>query len=178
MMGQFHRATVPGLAMLVVLAATLAAVPARASDDAAPQSTRQLVRMPAADLGALFSAAPVGAVPSGYLPGRSIKDPGSRRTVANSRATRLVWQGKYFRDDGTMINRVFGFGRALPADVYVGESRFDGQPALIFDYSRSRLWPNVRDEVREVAPGLYLGVMLKDGAPANPPHFFTLDGRK
>jgi hypothetical protein len=69
-------------------------------------------------------------------------------------------------------------GRAIPADVYVGESWADGRPSLIFDYSRSRLWPDVRDEVREVAPGLYLGVMYRGGAPANPPMYFTLDARK
>jgi hypothetical protein len=134
--------------------------------------------MPAADLHALFEASPAAPVPSGYVPGRAIKNPGSRWTVANSRATHLVWQGKYFRDDGTMVNRLFGVGRAIPADVYTGESWRDGHPALIFDYSRSKLWPTVRDEVREVSPGLYLGVMYKGGAPADPPMYFTLDARR
>jgi hypothetical protein len=175
-------ATAFGIAALAVLAGVPAARPASAGDTPpappAPQTAQQLVRMPAADLQALFGAAPAAPPPSGYLPGRAIRNPGSRWTAANSRATRVVWQGKYFRDDGTMVNRLFGFGRAIPADVYPGESRLDGQPALIFDYSRSRLWPTVRDEVREVSPGLYLGVMLKDGAPANPPTYFTLDARR
>ncbi len=52
--------------------------------------------------------------------------------------------------------------------MYVGESLLDGQPALILDYSKSRLWPDVRDEEREVSPGLYLGIMYRgevaDGA--------------
>jgi hypothetical protein len=172
--------TVPAGAVLVTLTGALA-VPARASDGAAalpPQTMKELVGMPAADLYALFSAAPAGAVPSGSVPGRTIKNPGSRWTGANSRATRLVWQGKYFRADGTMVNRLFGFGRAIPADVYLGASRLDGRPALVFDYSRSKLWPTVRDEVREVAPGLYLGIMYRDGAQLNPPMFFTLDARR
>jgi hypothetical protein len=134
--------------------------------------------MSASDLRALFAASPAAPMPPGYAPGRSIKDPGSRRAVANSRATRLVWQGKYIRPDGTMINRVFGFAKAIPADVYIADSLLDGKPALVFDYSRSRLWPNVRDEVREVAPGLYLGLMFKDGAVTEPTRFFTLDARK
>jgi hypothetical protein len=96
----------------------------------------------------------------------------------NSRATRLVWQGKIFRDDGTMINRVFGAGRAIPADVYLGESLLDGQPALILDYSRSKLWPDVRDEVREVSPGLYLGIMYKGQRQIEQKMFFALDARK
>jgi hypothetical protein len=182
MMGFLRGPTAPGVAVFAVLAAALAAVPAHAGDTAAalpqPQTMQQLVRMPAADLRALFEASPAGSMPSGTVAGRAIKNPGSRWTVANSRATRLVWQGKYFRDDGTMVNRLFGVARAIPADVYSGESALDGHPALIFDYSRSKLWPTVRDEVREVAPGLYLGVMFKDGAPANPPMFFALDGRR
>ena len=85
--------------------------------------------------------------------------------------------GKIFRDDGTMINRLFGAAKAIPADVYVGESLIDGQPSLILDYSHSKLWPDVRDEIREVAPGLYLGVMYK-GNPATQKMYFTLEARK
>jgi hypothetical protein len=166
---------------LAVLAGALIALPARADESPGPQAQtmQQLVRLPIADLNALFAAAPTAvAAPSGYLPGRAIKNPGSRRTAANSRITHLVWQGKYFHDDGTMTNRLFGFARGIPADVYVGESRFDGRPALIFNYSRSRLWPAVHDEVREVSPGLYLGIMYKHGVPADPPMYFALDARK
>lgn len=162
-----------------VLAGVLSAVPARAADNAVPttgpRTMQELVRMPAADLHALYRAAPAASVPSGFVPGRAIKNPGSRTTVANARATRLIWQGKIFRDDGTMINRFFGAGRAIPADVFVGESWVDGQPALIFDYSRSKLWPTVRDEVREVSPGLYLGIMYKGGEQKM---FFALDARR
>jgi hypothetical protein len=167
---------------IAAVSAALAAIPARADDTAVsptpPQTMQQMVRMSAADLAALYAASSVGSVPGGYVPGRAIKNPGSMRTVRNSRLTRLVWQGKYFLPDGTMTNRVFGVGRAIPADVYVGESWVDGRPSLIFDYARSRLWPDVRDEVREVSPGLYLGIMYRGGAPANPPMFFTLDARK
>ncbi|MBN9122795.1 MAG: hypothetical protein J0I06_27255 [Planctomycetes bacterium] len=181
----FRRAGVPALAALAVLTGALVAVPEASADDAAvslptPRTMQDMVRMSAPDLTALYSASPVASVPPAgqFVPGRAIKNPGSRTTVANSRATRLVWQGKYFRDDGTMINRVFGAGRAIPADVYVGESLLDGRPALILDYSRSRLWPEVRDEVREVSPGLYLGIMYKGKAQPEQKMFFTLDARR
>jgi hypothetical protein len=36
----------------------------------------------------------------------------------------------------------------------------------------------VRDEVREVEPGLYLGVMYKGRPNAQQKMFFTLDARK
>lgn len=174
-----RRTLGPAVVLFAVLGGTLVAVPAaRAGDIPAPRSMQDLVRMPESDLRALFAAGSPAAPPSGFVPGRAIKNPGSRRTVLNSQATRLVWQGKVFRDDGTMINRVFGAGRAIPADVYVGESLTDGGPALILDYSRSKLWPEVRDEIREVSPGLYLGVMYKGKANPEVKTFFALDARK
>lgn len=177
-----RRATVPGFAVLTVLAALLVAMPVAAADEGPPAPAprldmRDLVHMPRSELEALYLAAPAAQAPSGFVPGRAIKNPGSRLTAANARATRLAWQGKIFRDDGTMINRVFGFGRAIPAQVYQGESHLDGRPSLILDYSKSKLWPDVRDEVREVEPGLYLGVMYK-GKPAQQKMYFALDARK
>jgi hypothetical protein len=168
---------------LAVLACGLVAVPRARAGDAVPlapqpQTMGELVRMSQAELTALYLAAPPAPLPSGFLPGRAIKDPGSARTARNARTTRLVWQGKIFRDDGTMINRFFGVTKAIPGQVYVGESVLDGRPSLILDYSKSRLWPTVRDEVREVAPGLYLGIMYKGGAMTDPPMFFTLDARR
>jgi hypothetical protein len=182
MVNLFGRAWVPVLASVAALAGVLAAVPEARAGDAAgpvavPQTMQQLVRMPEADLRALFAASPAATEPSGFVPGRAIKSPGTRMTVPNSRATRLVWQGKIF-SNGKMVNRVFGVGKAIPADVYLGESLTDGQPALIFDYSHSKLWPDVRDEVREVSPGLYLGIMYKGKSPPKEKMFFTLDARK
>ena len=174
----FSRAAVPGFAALAVVAGALVAVPVASAADPARREMSDLVRMPKGELEALYLASPPASAPSGFVPGRAIKSPGSRFTVANSRATRLVWQGKIFRDDGTMINRIFGGAKAIPAAVYQGESLIDGQPSLIFDYSGSKLWPDVRDEVREVEPGLYLGVMYKGRPNAQQKMFFTLDARK
>ncbi len=167
---------------ILVLAALATISTAYASDNAVsvpqPRTMQDLVRMSEADLTALYLSSPLAAAPQGFAPGRAIKNPGSRRTVANSRATRLVWQGKIFRDDGTMINRVFGAGKAIPAEVYVGESLLDGRPSLILDYSGSKLWPDVRDVVREVSPGLYLGIMYKGKRAMEQKMFFTLDARR
>ncbi len=49
--------------------------------------------------------------------------------------------------------------RAVAATVRPDESLVDGRPCVVFDYSRTSLVARgVRDEVRLVAPGLYLGV--------------------
>ena len=180
MVSLVRRVWVHGVAAVAVLTGVLAAAPEASAGDNVPppQTMEQLVRMPAADLAALYAASPAASAPSGFAPGRAIKNPGSRFTAANSRATGLLWKGKIFRDDGTMINRLAGGVKAIPADVYVGESWVDGQPALIFDYGRSKLWPDVRDEVREVSPGLYLGIMYKGKAKPEQKMFFTLDARK
>ena len=52
------------------------------------------------------------------------------------------------------------FYNAVKADVYEGESLFDGNKSIIIDYSKkSLLFKNVRDEIREVSNGLFLGRM-------------------
>ena len=175
-----RRAWVHGFAAVAVLTGVLVGAPVASAGDSVspPQTMEQLMRMPAAELSALYAASPAASVPNGFAPGRAIKNPGSRFTAANARATGLLWKGKIFRDDGTMINRLAGGVKAIPADVYVGESLLDGQPSLIFDYGRSKLWPDVRDEVREVSPGLYLGIMYKGKAKPEQKMFFTLDARK
>jgi hypothetical protein len=143
-----------------------------------PQTMQELVRMSQADLTALYLASPPSTAPGGFAPGRAIKNPGSRRTERNSRLTGLLWKGKVFREDGTMVNRLAGGLTAIPAEVYSGESLLDGRPSLILDYSRSKLWPDVRDEIREVSPGLYLGVMYRGKGAMQQKMFFTLDARK
>ena len=89
-----------------------------------------------------------------------------------------AWQGKYFPDDGTMINKTFGL-KAIKANVYPGISWLDGGPSTIFDYyDRSKIAARYRDEVREVSPGIYLGIMHKrDGACPKLAAWFALDAR-
>jgi len=73
---------------------------------------------------------------------------------------RIFWQGKIFdRAGGTLLNKVTPIGlHAIKATVYEGQSWLDGAGSIILDYSRTSIiaW-FVRDEIREVAAGLYLG---------------------
>jgi hypothetical protein len=103
-----------------------------------------------------------GQVPDGSSDGKAIFFPGSFATHAASRAAALIWQGKVFTtkpgdSEGVLLNRVFGF-RAIRARVGYGKSLLDGKKSIIIDYAGSSLafgW--VRDEVRQVGPGIYLG---------------------
>jgi hypothetical protein len=79
----------------------------------------------------------------------------------------VVWQGKVFRDDGTTaVNRFFGV-RAIQGNLSYAPSWVDGRPALILDYQGTSLvYGRYRDEIRQVGPNLYLGVMFARTQPA------------
>ena len=83
-----------------------------------------------------------------------------------SRAGRLVWQGKDFDGGGaTAVNRFFGI-KAVRGRLYQGSSWLDGRPSLVLDYQNTSLvYRRYRDEIREIAPGLYLGAMFSRTQP-------------
>ena len=94
------------------------------------------------------------------------------------------WKGKSFQakdsDNGEGINRVtlFGKRRWFPFKTRFGDSFLDGKPTFVLDYSGPANPPLIRsivDEVREVAPGLYLGpaALLVKGKP-KPILFFAV----
>ena len=93
------------------------------------------------------------------------------------------WEGKSFEgsaEQGTGINRVTFFGKRnwFPFKTRFGPSFLDGKPSFILDYSGPANPPFIRsivDEVREVAPGLYLGpaALLVKGRP-RPVLFFAV----
>jgi hypothetical protein len=122
-----------------------------------------LTTMQASNLDDLFGAAPAGAIPTGIGRGQALIATGSfacRPLVAFVRL--LAWRGKEFDDEGrTLLNLIGPVGnRAIKAEVYPDVSRLDGRPCIVLDYSKSsRVAGWVRDEIREVAPGLYLGVV-------------------
>jgi len=80
-------------------------------------------------------------------------------------STEFPWEGKSFTgtsDDGTGINRVTFFGKRnwFPFKTRFDKSFLDGKPTFVLDYSGPGNPPLIRsivDEIREVAPGLYLG---------------------
>lgn len=88
------------------------------------------------------------------------------------------WGGKSFRATGdatgTGINRVrlWGRHRLFPFATFVGTSVLDGRPAIVLDYDQPENPDAIRhihDEVREVAPGLFLGPAcwkVEKGTPA------------
>jgi len=120
-------------------------------------------------LEALYRQSGPGPVPAGKVRGLALY-PESRYPRAKSKAARVAWQGKVFDPaSGTATNRFFGV-RAIKGAVYSGQSWLDGGPSMILDYrNMSKVYSNYRDEIRQVAPGLYLGLMYD--RTTNPPKF-------
>jgi hypothetical protein len=114
----------------------------------------------------LFRRSPMGDVPDGDAVGSAIVAPGTEIEGPTMRLARwLAWQGKiFYRNRGELVNKVGPLGLHLfRAKVYPAPSWYDGQPAIILDYSKlSLLARKVRDEIREVSPGTYLGIVYYD----------------
>jgi hypothetical protein len=130
------------------------------------------------ELECLYRHAGPGTIPEGYACGRAIYCPGAPLTPARDRFTKALWHGKHFcAADGTLINQWCLGVRAIRARVDYGCSWLDGGPSIIMDYrGMSRVWGDVRDEIREVAPGLYLGLMYRDkSCPPQMKMFFALE---
>jgi hypothetical protein len=149
---------------MVVLVGAAPAAPADAPCPAPsqPLTLEGVARLSWPELEALYRQAEAGAVPTGYARGRAVYCSDKRFSGARSALTNALWHGKLFDCAGaSLVNQWCGL-RAIRAEVYCGPSWLDDRPAIIMDYGRtSKVWADVRDEVREVAPGLYLGRMYK-----------------
>ena len=62
-------------------------------------------------------------------------------------------------EKGVLRNRILPFGlNAIIAKVYKGDSWLDGKECIVLDYSDTSLLAQwIRDEIREIQPGMYLG---------------------
>jgi hypothetical protein len=128
----------------------------------------QLLAMSQKQLDDLFTASTAGDIPNGEATGTAIIAPGT--TYTQELATLINhfgWQGKNFdAAKGTLKNRILPFGlSAILAKVYKGTSWLDGKECIVLDYSETSLVAHwIRDEIRQVGPGMYLGKVYWDKA--------------
>ncbi len=124
-------------------------------------STMELVTTSGAELDQLFTTSPVGQAPDGRGRGTVLFGWGGGAATAASRLAHLLfWQGKVVdRANGELRNLITPFGiKAIRAQVRPEDSWIDERPCTVLDYSRtSRVAHWIRDEIREVSPGVYLG---------------------
>jgi hypothetical protein len=121
----------------------------------------QLLDKSDTELDNLFRRSKAGSIPNGPAEGTAIAANDTKLAGVISRlVNHFVWQGKTFdAKRGTLRNRVGIFGSdAIVAQVSLDASLLDGEECIIFDYSKPPdVAEHVRDEIREVAPGTYLG---------------------
>jgi hypothetical protein len=125
-----------------------------------------LLRLSGRELDDLFRRSDAGARPDGRAEGLFLLAPGTPGAPVLAGLLGLAWRGKNFdAGSGTMVNRVLPIGiEAVKARVREEPSRLDSKPCHVLDYSRTSLIAGgVRDEIREVAPGLYLGLVYLMG---------------
>jgi len=134
---------------------------------------KELFDMSREQLDALFANSPAGEIPNGESRGTALIAPGTVCTKEIAECLRFfAWQGKTFDGNkGQLKNRVTPFGvNAVSAKVYKGPSFHDQKECVIIDYSELRPVQWVRDEIRLIAPQLYLGKVYWAKMPL-PVHF-------
>jgi hypothetical protein len=137
-----------------------------------------LVRMNWCQLEGIYRQASPGRAPTGFAQGRVIFCGDAPMAKIKNCMSQFMWKGKHFcAEDSTLVNQWCGI-KAIHANVYEGTSWLDGKPAIIFDYrGTSKIWARMRDETREIAPGLWLGIMHEERCPEPTVKvFFVLKG--
>ena len=127
------------------------------------------LKMTAPELDSLFGTLQAGPIPDGQAKGTAII--GGGRAWSDELAefiSLFAWQGKVFdATRGVLRNKILPFGlNAIVATVYKDPSWLDGKECIVIDYSDTSLiakW--VRDEIRLVSDGLYLGRVYWDRRP-------------
>ena len=117
------------------------------------------------ELDEIYSSAGPGEIPSGDTQGTAILAGSMFSNMAAGSARILAWQGKVFdAARGYLKNRITIFGiEAIMAKVYKGESWLDGKECIVLDYSDTSLIASrIRDEIRLIGPGFYLGKVYWD----------------
>jgi hypothetical protein len=123
----------------------------------------QFLKMPGDQLDEIFRNSPAGNIPQGEGEGVAIIAPG---TAISDEIAWLVnvftWKGKVFDPvKGELRNKILPLGhKAIVAKVYKDKSWFDREECVVLDYSKTSLLAHyIRDEIREVSPGIYLGLV-------------------
>lgn len=107
----------------------------------------------------LYLEATPGPMPDGRSRGAALFFPTAPLLNNSARVlSSLLWQGKIFdTNKRVLLNRVIGF-RAVKAEIFYGPSLLDGKESIIIEYRHTSLVAkSIRDEIRMVSPGVYLG---------------------
>lgn len=124
---------------------------------------RTLLALTNTELDDVFRRAPAGSIPDGNMHGTVLAWPGTRLARPLAFLVYLVaWQGKVVSRERLLLrNKITPLRlRLITAELSHDTSLVDDAACVLLDYSKTSLVAHmVRDEVRLVAPDLYLGVV-------------------
>src|SRR3954466_257918 len=124
----------------------------------------EFLKMSGDQLDEIFRNSQAGNIPVGEGEGVAIIAPATPISDEIAWCVNVfTWKGKVFDPvKGELRNKILPLGhKAIVAKVYKDKSWFDGKVCIVLDYSKTSLiakW--IRDESREVAPGIYLGIVF------------------
>lgn len=131
-------------------------------------SVPQLLEMTDDELDGLFRQSDAGEIPRGEAEGTVLLRPGTQLAGPAAKLIHLlVWQGKVFDPErGELRNEILPFGiKAVRAKVYKEPSWLDDKETIVLDYSHTSIVAHwIRDEIRQVGPGTYLGLVFWERA--------------
>ena len=123
----------------------------------------QLLEMSSDGLDELYRNSDPGDIPRGEAEGTVLVAPGTELEGPAAKVVHyLIWQGKVFDPEkGELRNEILPFGvKAVRAKVYKDPSWLDQKETIVLDYAQTSLVAHwIRDEIRGVAPSLYLGLV-------------------
>lgn len=132
-------------------------------------STAKLLTMTESELDDLFKSAEAGPIPNGEAEGTAIVAPGTVFTPEIAKFINIfAWQGKIFNAAKmVLVNKITVFGiDAILARIIREPSWMDGKECIVLDYSQTSFVAHwIRDEIRIIGPGLYLGRVYWDKTP-------------
>ena len=117
------------------------------------------------ELDEIYSNAKPGDIPNGDTHGTAILVGSIFSKLVAFLVGLYAWQGKVFDlfcprgDAGVLVNKITSFSMTfIVAKVYRDKSWLDGKDTIVIDYSTTSFFAKlIRDEIREIEPGGYLG---------------------
>jgi hypothetical protein len=123
-----------------------------------------LITATRAELARLFSAGRAGEIPNGRGRGTVLLGTGSLTARAAARLSyALAWRGKVVNARTARLRNILTplQIQAIQAVIYKQDSWYDDAPCIVLDYSKTSLVARmIRDEIREIAPGVFLGIVF------------------
>ncbi len=117
------------------------------------------------ELDEIYRNSEAGSIPDGDTRGTAILAGSIFSKIVAALVGIYAWQGKVFdlfasdHQSGILLNKITPFSLTfIVAKVYRDQSWLDGKDTIVIDYSKTSFFAKViRDEIREVEPGVYLG---------------------